>query len=123
MSSATPLRIGAASAIVGGALFLAAYVLHPDSPTILDVAHSGTWVGVHLGSLFGSLLVFGGLVVLYGSIRGQPGATIAPLALSAAVVGAAVTAVYLAVDGVALKGAADDWSSGLEPTAVLYRSP
>jgi hypothetical protein len=126
------LRLGATAMAVGllGQVPLGA--LHPhqeyanDSAAAFhEYAHSGDWVLVHLGQYLGVLLVAVGLVAVATSLPRQrgPAGFLGVVAAVTAVTSAAVFAVQMAVDGVALKAAVDAWVSA--PTAaeqdVAYR--
>jgi hypothetical protein len=84
-----------------------------DSPgAFAEYAQSHNWVLVHIGQFTGALLITLGLVALARHLSRQPGITGA-LAIpggAAAVLVAAVFAVQMAVDGVALKATIDAWT-------------
>ena len=95
-------------------------VFHPsredpmDFPAVFrEYARSDLWTTVHLGEYFGFLLLLGGLVALYYSVRARPGvgAGLAPFGLAAAVATAASFTVLQAVDGITLRYAVDAWVS------------
>jgi hypothetical protein len=85
-----------------------------DNPAVFaEYADSDIWTAVHLLEYFGFLLLLGGLVALYYSLKDRPGvgAGLAPFGLAAAVTTAASFTVLQAVDGIALKRAVDAWAS------------
>lgn len=124
-------RAGAGAVLAGLASQVPLGALHPhreppnDSVAAFrEYAHSQDWVLVHLGQFLGLLLVTVGLVALAGILarhRGPAGF----LGLAAAVtalVSAAVFAVQMAVDGVALKAAVDAWQAAVPgDQAAAYR--
>ena len=85
-----------------------------DFPAVFrEYARSDVWTTVHLGEYFGFLLLLGGLVALYYSVRARAGvgAGLAPFGLAAAVATAASFTVLQAVDGITLRYAVDAWVS------------
>ncbi len=118
MSERTLLRIGALSAIIGAILAVVVNALYPRVPDPLDTsallgkaATSTLWIGVHVGILASFLLFIGGLVALYRSIAGQPGAALARLGFAAAVVSGGVFLTWIGTNGYALRGAAEAWNT------------
>lgn len=82
-----------------------------------EYADSGGWEAIHLGQLLGILIALAGLLVIYRGLRGRAQVPVlAQLAAAATVVTAVTMALLQAVDGVALKQAADAWvaSSGAQ---------
>jgi hypothetical protein len=117
-------RIGAAALPLGVVLIAISEVFHPsredpmDFPAVFrEYARSDVWTTVHLGEYFGFLLLLGGLVALYYSVRARPGAGagLAPFGLAAAVATAASFTVLQAVDGITLRYAVDAWVSAPAP--------
>jgi hypothetical protein len=113
-------RIGAAALPLGVLLIAISELFHPsredpmDFPAVFrEYARSDVWTTVHLGEYFGFLLLLGGLVALYYSVRARPGvgAGLAPFGLAAAVATAASFTVLQAVDGITLRYAVDAWVS------------
>jgi hypothetical protein len=105
---------------LGIVLIAISEVFHPsgedpmDFPAVFrEYARSDVWTTVHLGEYFGFLLLLGGLVALYYSVRARPGAGagLAPFGLAAAVATAASFTVLQAVDGITLRYAVDAWVS------------
>jgi hypothetical protein len=114
------LRLGAVSAVLGIVLEVAMQLLHPSkadpnnsAAAFAEYARSGDWAYVHIGQFLGTLLIVLTLVSLSRPLSRQAGLAGAFAAVGAvtAVLVAAVFAVQMAVDGVALKGAIDAWSS------------
>ena len=106
-------------AVVGLILQVPLSFWHPhqadpnDSPAAFaEYAQSNDWVLVHIGQFAGALLITLGLVALARHLARQPGITgaLATLGGAAAVLVAAVFAVQMAVDGVALKATIDAWT-------------
>jgi hypothetical protein len=126
------LRLGTAALLAGLVSQIPLGALHPhreypnDSVAAFhEYAHSDAWVLVHLGQFLGLLTVTVGLLVIAGSLVRQRG-IVGLLGLTAgvaAVVSAAVFAVQMAVDGVALKAAVDGWeaATGMTDRAAAYR--
>ena len=114
------LRFGSTALLVGLLSQLPLGTLHPhgeqpnDSVAAFhEYAHSDTWVLVHLGQFAGLLLATIGIVTIAAVLTRQRGAAgvLGLVAGVTAVVSAAVFAVQMAVDGVALKAAVDAWES------------
>jgi len=105
------LRIGSVAGIAGALFGMVGNLAHPTTPAASQdaeglartIAHSGSWIPGHLLILLGLIGMLGGLVAIARSIRdGLPGA-LAQLGSIAAVAGATVGLVLLAIDGVAAK--------------------
>jgi hypothetical protein len=123
-AEAITTRIGAATLPLGVVLIAISEIFHPsredpmDFPAVFsEYAQSEVWTTVHLGEYFGFLLLLGGLVALYYSVRARPGigAGLAPFGLAAAVATAASFTVLQAVDGITLRYAVDAWVSAPAP--------
>ena len=113
-------RVEAAALPLGVLLIAISEIYHPsredpmDLPAVFrEYARSDVWTTVHLGEYFGFLLLLGGLVAIYYSIRARPGtgAGLAPFGLAAAVATVASFTVLQAVDGITLRYAVDAWVS------------
>lgn len=122
MREALLFRIGSVSAILGGILAIIVNVFHPRTasieqvePWLAMVAASGIWLGDHVAIIVPNLMLTGGLVAIAHSITEARGAAWAQLGLAGAIIGAAVLAVWIAVDGIATKAVADAWANA--PTA------
>src|SRR6266511_4370930 len=108
------VRVGCASAIVGAVLGMVGNLLHPVTPiddpegVARFIANSEIWVAIHLVILFGIILMLGGLVAIYHSIRGGIAGALARFGLFAAVVGATVGLVLVILDGVAARQLAQE---------------
>jgi hypothetical protein len=103
---------------VGLVLQVAMETMHPSkadpndsAAAFQEYAASKTWTVVHIGQFFAALLVALALVILARSLSRQGGVTgaLAVIGGTTAVVVAAVFAVQMAVDGVALKATIDTW--------------
>jgi hypothetical protein len=114
------LRIGAVSAVLGIVLEVAMQLLHPSradpndsAAAFAEYARSGDWAYVHIGQFLGTLLIVVTLVALSRPLARQAGVAgaLAVVGTLTAVLVAAVFAVQMAVDGVALKSAVDAWAS------------
>lgn len=117
------MRLTAVLMLLGGLSQLPLALLHPhhEQPNdsraaFAEYARSTDWVWVHLGQYLGTLLLALGLVSLAVSLTRQRGVTgqLGRLAAVAAVVTAGVFAVQMAVDGIALKAAVDNWAAATD---------
>ncbi|PFG39514.1 uncharacterized protein DUF4386 [Georgenia soli] len=117
------LRLGAVSIVVGLVLQFVMGLLHPSradpndsAAAFAEYARSDAWTAVHMGQFVGTLLIVIGLVAASRHLARQvDGAGAAAVVAGlAAVLVAAVFAVQMAVDGVALKGAVDTWVGAAE---------
>ena len=113
-------RIGAVAFPLGAILLVVATAIHPsredvmDNPAVfMEYAQSDSWIAVHLAQWFAALLLIGGLLAVYYTIRtkSELGAEVARFGFVAAVLTAAAFTMLQAVDGVALKWAVDAWAS------------
>jgi hypothetical protein len=75
------------------------------------IADSEIWVPVHLVIVLGLVLMLGGLVALYHSIRGGTAGVLARFGLFAAVAGAAIGVVVVLMDGVGARQLAQEWAA------------
>ncbi len=109
--------IGGWAAIVGAILGLIGNLIHPVTPiddpegVARVIADSGIWVPVHLAIVFGIVLMLGGLVAIYHSIRGGVAGALARFGLFMAVAGATIGLVLVILDGVAARQLAQEWAS------------
>lgn len=118
-------RLAAVLGVLGLALvvvmegFLHPQGAHPNnSPAAFrEYAASGSFTSIHIGDFVGTMCIVLALVALYRGVSLQGGwpRACATVGVVAAVVVAAVFAVQMAVDGVALKSAVDDWVSAPAP--------
>jgi hypothetical protein len=110
-------RLGGASAVAGGLLAGAGNLLHPVTPiddpegVAQAIADSDIWVPVHLVIVLGLVLMLGGLVAIYHSIREGTAGALAQFGLYAAVVGATIGVADVLLDGVAAPQLAHDWAA------------
>jgi hypothetical protein len=118
------LRIGAICGVLGLVLSVVMETLHPSkappndsAAAFREYAASDIWTVVHIGQFLANLLIVLALIALARSAARQPGlpGALAALGAVAAVIVAAVFAVQMAVDGVALKGAVDAWMRATGP--------
>jgi len=109
------LRIGSVAGFVGSLLAMVGNLLHPATPigdpegVARTIAHSESWVPVHLVIVVGLILMLGGLVAISRSIEGGLAGALARLGSVAAVAGVTVGMILVIVDGVAAKHLADAW--------------
>ena len=75
-AEANTTRIGAVALPLAIILFVVSTAIHPsreepmDNPAVfMEYAQSDSWIAVHLAQWVAVLLLFGGLVALYYSIR------------------------------------------------------
>ena len=120
MNDRFSFRLASALVFGGELLFIASGVFHPgrepanSHPAVFaEYATDANWGAVHMGQFLGMAVLLVGLVVLIFAIGGRNGPPdwIGRSAAIAAVVTIALTGVLQAVDGVALKAAADAWLS------------
>ena len=110
-------RIGGWSAVVGSVLAGIGNLVHPVTPmndpvgVARVIADSDGWVPVHLAIVVGILLMLGGLVALYHSIRGGIAGALARLGLFAAVSGVTIGLVLVILDGVTAYQLAQEWAA------------
>jgi lysylphosphatidylglycerol synthetase-like protein (DUF2156 family) len=125
------LRIGAVAGITGLLLQVAMDQMHPahaqpndSNAAFTEYSHYGPWTGVHIGQFLGTLLLVIALLALARGLSRQRGlaGALAMLGAVTALILAAVFAVQMAVDGVALRSAIDTWTSaaaGPEKTSAF----
>jgi Domain of unknown function (DUF4386) len=110
-------RIGGTSAIIGAILGGIGNLVHPVTPeddpvgVARVIADSDIWVPVHLAIVIGIVLMLGGLIAIYHSIRGGLPGALARFGLFAAVAGATIGMVLVILDGVAARQLAQEWAS------------
>jgi hypothetical protein len=126
------LRLGAVAVAVGLVLQILMELLHPSgadpndsAAAFREYATSGSWTAVHIGQFFGTLLIVVALVALGRGLARQGGlaGALAVVGAVAAVLVAAVFAVQMAVDGIALKATVDAWvrATGAADKAVAFQ--
>jgi hypothetical protein len=117
---ATRLQLGSTAMVLGLLSQVPLGVLHPheeyandSAAAFAEYARSDDWVLVHLGQFLGVLMVAVGLATVATWLARRPGVVgfLGIAAAVTAVTSAAVFAVQMAVDGVALKAAVDAWQS------------
>jgi hypothetical protein len=125
------LRIGAVAGVTGVILQVVMDQLHPahadpnDSrAAFIEYSHYGLWTVVHIGQFLGTLLLVIALLALARGLSRQTGiaGALAVLGAVTAIIVAAVFAVQMAVDGVALRAAIDTWThaaTGPERTSAF----
>jgi hypothetical protein len=111
------LRVGGWSAVVGAILGGIGNLVHPVTPmddpvgVARVIADSEAWVAVHLTIVLGIVLMLGGLIALYHSIRGGVAGALARFGLFAAVAGVTIGLVLVTLDGVAAPQLAKEWAA------------
>jgi hypothetical protein len=111
------LRIGGWAAVVGSLLGGIGNLVHPVTPmhdpvgVARVIAGSRQWVPVHLAIVVGIVLMLGGLVALYHTLRGGVAGALARLGLFAAVAGVTIGLVLVILDGVAAYQLAQEWAA------------
>ena len=109
--------IGGSAAIAGSILAGVGNLLHPVTPiddpegVARVIAESDIWVPVHVVIVFGIVLMLGGLVAVYHSIRGGVAGALARFGLFAAVAGVTIGLVLVILDGVAAPQLAEEWAA------------
>ena len=109
--------IGGVAAIVGSLLGMVGNLIHPDTPigdpagVAQAIVQSEAWLPIHLAIVVGIILMFGGLVALAHSVRGDLAVSLARLGLATAIAGVAVGLVLVILDGVAARQLAEDWAA------------
>jgi hypothetical protein len=87
-----------------------------------EYAANPNWKVAHLGEFIGSLSMLGSLVILLSYVKERSGSILAVLGLVAATVAASTYAADHAVDGVAIRYAAQAWvNAPPEERAVAFR--
>ena len=127
MQERTLLRIGAVSLIVGIVLFSLALfggiaVIHggPDDSddtraNLQAIADSPLWMGVNLVGLAALLPFVGGLLALSRSITKEPGAALARLGFTAALLGGVFLSIQLVLEGShTMKALAEAWAAAAD---------
>lgn len=118
------LRLGAVLGLLGFLVQVVMDRLHPhgvapnDSVSAFrEYAGSDIWTAVHIGQFVGTLFIVLALVALARSLYQQPGVAgaLAVVGTVTAILVAAVFAVQMAVDGVALKAAINTWIAAASP--------
>ena len=110
-------RIGGWAAIAGAILGLIGNLVHPVTPmddpdgVARVIAESEIWVPVHLAIVLGIVLMLGGLVAIYHSIRGGIAGALVRFGLFAAVAGVTIGLVLVTLDGVAAPQLAQEWAA------------
>jgi len=111
-------RLASALVFGGELLYIGAGQFHPGSvppnqhPDVFaEYANSAYWGAIHMGQFLGMAMLLSGIVLLAFSLGSRSGTLdwLGRLAATSAVVTIALTGVLLAVDGVALKAAANAW--------------
>ena len=120
MADSALLRIGAVAGITGVLLQVAMDQMHPahadpnnSRAAFTEYSHYGLWTGVHIGQFLGTLLLVVALLALARGLSRQRGlaGALAMIGAVTAIIVAAVFAVQMAVDGVALRSAIDTWTN------------
>ena len=120
MTDRTSFRFPSALIFGGQLLFIVAGIFHPDRvpanshPAVFEeYANSAYWGAVHMGQFAGLTVMLAGFLALAFALGMQGGSAgwIGRFAAVSAVVTMALAGVLQAVDGVALKAAADAWLS------------
>ena len=118
MNDRSSFRLASALVFGGKLLYIGAGVFHPgrvpanQHPEVFaEYANAAYWGAVHMGQFMGMAVLLSGIVLLAFALARRSGTLdwLACLAATSAVVTIALTGVLLAVDGVALKAAANAW--------------
>lgn len=129
MSERLVLRIGGVAALVGGVMVLTGNAIHPREPGQLDnaetllavVADSPIWAVNHFILMVAITLLLAAYYGLTHSIKSEVGAVWARLGWGVAIIGAAIGAIFMLTEAVALREAAGTWaaSSGADRELAL----
>jgi hypothetical protein len=118
MADRTSLRLWASLLLIGLVVSVVADMLHPPGANdyraaFTAYANSSTWTAIHLAQFIGIALILAGLLVLFFALGLSEGIPrwVGLFGTVSAGVALALAAVAYAVDGVALKQAADAWAS------------
>ena len=117
------IRLGAMLGLAGAAIAVVANLLHPrvtgTGPTARfeAIAASSSWNLIHYLGGLSIFLLLAGFIAFARYLEGRPGHEWARLGLAAAVVGVGVGVVLIAIDGLALKLAVDEWAAAGRPTS------
>jgi hypothetical protein len=122
------LRMGSVAFLAGLVFIIISTLFHASSEDLMDnpvvfavYAESDTWIAAHIGQFAGVTLVFaGGFVALFRLlVKSESGiaSALAWFGLVTAIVAASTFTILQAVDGIALKIAADTWYA-IPPSAV-----
>jgi hypothetical protein len=108
-------RLGAIAAVVGSLVSGVGNLFHPATPLNPEgvaqvVIDSGRWVPVHIIIILGIIVMLGGLLGIYHSIKGGVAGALARFGLFAAVAGSTLGVILITLDGVALKQLAEEWA-------------
>ncbi len=120
-------RVGAGCAMAGAALGVIFNLLHPRSAEAADdvgaelemIANSGIWTLVHI--MIGLAIALGviGLIAVGLYMNERTGNIWPRVAVLAALPGVAIITAVVAVDGVALREIATQWSTAAQPQAII----
>ncbi len=128
------LRMGAVAFLAGVVIIIVSTLFHASSEDLMDnpvvfavYAEDDLWIASHIGQFAGVMLVFsGGFVALFRLLARSESGTVSALAwfgLVTAIITASTFTILQAVDGIALKIAADTWYAippGEEERKAIY---
>ena len=111
MTQKTLYKIGAVGAILGAVITQVSGIMHPVETSDLfnpalhvpEVAANPTWLFVYFGFTVGFILLFTGLIAIAESIKEEPGASWAKIAISLAGVSTALSLIFFVLDGFSMK--------------------
>ena len=114
------LKIGSIGGVVGSLVGMVGNLIHPATP-LYDphglagaIAESDAWFPIHFAIVIGLILMFGGLLAVYQSLRQGPSGGLALFGLISAIVGIAIGLLLVTLDGVAAKHLAEEWATAAE---------
>lgn len=122
------LRRAATYLLTGLVVFILAGIFHAEGgdpnvhvPTFTAYANSSSWTLVHLGQFVGIFATVMGLLVLYYAVRPTLSAQtmLGRFATTSAVIALTLYGALQAVDGVALKQAANAWAGAAEADKAM----
>jgi len=116
MADRNALRLAATLVVIGALFYEVVNLFHVggannDAAAFRALGNSSIWTAVHVGQFFGSALITAGVLALSSALNlagGMP-MLVNRIGAAALVASLALSGVVYAVDGVALKQAADAW--------------
>jgi hypothetical protein len=122
------LRLGGASAVLGGVLALIGNVLHPrwtdldNAELYRKLADSAVWKVDHLLLMVALLMTTAGTVAIARSLEGGDGDTLARYGRLATVVGGAIALAAVGLDAYAYRAAAENFAgaTGADQTSAFW---
>ena len=123
-SASQGLRLFGGMLIVSGVAGVVVNAMHPVTTgdlaeTARQMAAADSWVVLHLVIMLTMVLLVAGLAGMAVYTHETPGEPMARVAMAITLLGGSLAIASLAMDGMALKALADDWSVASQDTASL----